>query len=182
MGIIGAAIVDSIKQGKANTKTAETIQAGNTNVADAAGGDPKSVSQSIVQSDKERAEIIKAFVIPYLQKSADDNFRTQETLRNSIAENDTLLEKLTKYKNDHRENQRNDPVTDPELKAAGYDKFSDIEWGIMRSTASNYRDQIILQKIAGDYNDIKAKITLNHDNTNEINIDEPNNKRLLDYE
>ena len=182
MGIIGAAIVDSIKQGKANTKTAETIQVGNTNVEDATGGDPKSTSQTIIQSDTERAEIIKAFVMPYLQKSADDNLLKQETLHNSMAANEVLLQRLTKYKNDHRNDQRNEPVTDPELKADGYKTFGDIEWGIMRSEASNYRDQITSQQLAYDYNDIKAKIASNHDNTNEIDIDEPNNKRLRDYD
>ena len=181
MGIIGAAIVDSIKQGKANTKTAETIQVGNRNVEDATGGDPKSTSQTIIQWDTEKAEIIKAFLMPYLENSADDNVRKQETLRNRMVDNEALLQKLTKYENDHRNDQRNDPVTDPELKADGYKQFSDIEWGIMLSEGSNYRDQIISKQLAYDYNDIKAKIESNHDNTNEIKVDEPNNKRLLDH-
>jgi hypothetical protein len=118
------------KAAKANAKTAETIQQGDTNVNNATGGDPKSISQLIVQTDNAALPTVEGN-IPVRQSLLNDINRQVKELSAQIAKNEATIKKLDEYFQAHRRDNTDAAVTDEDLRAEGYDTLGDVISGLM---------------------------------------------------
>jgi hypothetical protein len=133
MGIIVATIVDRIKRGIADAKTAEAIRTGNTNIENSTDGNPRLISQSIVGAENATLPSVDGKIRNYemvISRLREDGERVVREYFKAFAR----LEMLTEYLAHHPSDNPNDPVEDEALNALGYKTYEDIKndftaWG-----------------------------------------------------
>jgi hypothetical protein len=167
-------------RGKANPKTVEAIEAGWTNIGNATGRDPKSVGQSIVQSENATAPILER-KIPDLEALASQYTDREKYYADKIFQEQVRLEMLEAYVNRHPLDGPDDPVRDQDLNDLGYEKYDQVTSDIPRLTKENEIDRKSWSAITSKINSLRAETVLDHNKINETDITEPNDKRLLGF-
>jgi hypothetical protein len=166
------------KAAKANPKTADAVNKANTNVQNATGGDPKSISQSIVQTDNTTLPTVEGN-IPVRQSLLNDIDRQVKELSTQIAKNEATISKLQEYLQEHKRDNWDDPVTDEELVQAGYETYGDAGRGLQDLRQLNNAQMEEISAAAQRSNQETTKTASDQTRVSEANIGKPNNQSLL---
>src|SRR5262249_13325778 len=135
-GIIVAAIVDRIKQGRADVNTGDVLQAGNEII----GKYPKSIDDSIIRSEKENDPIIKEN-IPSLETETNTYDDRSKYYADKIFKDNVRIEMLEVYSNRHLFDDPDADVLDVDLKSLGYEKLHQVRSDILKLTKDNKVDR-----------------------------------------
>jgi hypothetical protein len=106
---LAAFALNRLLQGKADPKTVETIETGWTNIRNTTGGNPKSVGQSILHAENAMLPTVERN-ISNIQIEINHLTESQEHMRSMIEQNETNIERLQQYMNQHHSDGPDAPV------------------------------------------------------------------------
>jgi hypothetical protein len=139
MGMIVAAIVDRIKRGMTDAKTAAAIREGNTTIEKGTNRNPRLISQSIVSDENATLPSVKVRIS--LSASEVDQLRELALqVAAEISKTAEKLGKLSEYVKRHQSDGPDDLVEDDAIRAMGYQTYGQVERAIpgLDAVATHY--------------------------------------------
>jgi hypothetical protein len=171
--------LNRLLEGKANPKTVEAMQQGDTNVNNATGGDPKSTSQTVLRNENDTLPIIIRNITP-LESEISGVIKKQEALNGSIDETQQIIYKLDEYLAEHRDDDPEAPVEDPYIRdELKLQTFGEVTSGMVDLMSLNFRRRNELSDLMGYGNALQATITSHQNNVDNASSSESNDERLL---
>jgi hypothetical protein len=176
---LAAFALNHLLQGKADPKTVEAMQQGDTNVNNATGGDPKSTSQTVLRNENDTLPIIIRNITP-LESEISGVIKKQEALNGSIDETQQIIYKLDEYLAEHRDDDPEAPVEDPYIRdELKLQTFGEVTSGMVDLMSLNFRRRNELSDLMGYGNALQATITSHQNNVDNASSSESNDERLL---
>jgi len=103
-----------IKTAKTKEKAEDAAKVGDTNIKAATNGDPKGISKSVVTSENSTRPIIERN-ISIRQSLMNEIYQKETATIDQIEKNQATIDKLTVYLENHKRDNMDAEVTDPEL-------------------------------------------------------------------
>jgi hypothetical protein len=180
--VLAACALNRLLAARANGETNDVIQAGYTNVEKATNGNPRAVSNSIIEFEDTMFPIVDNKIERYV-KILENSYKIIDQAIRTINENKSILADLEtyyeKYYDDDRYNGDDDEVLDQHLREEGFRTFQDVNRGMVFVRRQIEQAQFHLSTATSLSNRLETEIASDRIKIDEHDSSEPNNQSLL---